>query len=156
MLLYSFDGVIYTFVLYDQYGAAYVKPSAFLHNSPTLHGLRIYGPYLATVTLRGLVRWQGEWVARTHLASIYPPRLGSKYGQLVADSLEHRSVAIAAGEPIPQACQADDFGFPLPSPDEGWLNVLVGDDARCSPDVGMPFVAHGGGAPKGLSHREHV
>jgi len=65
--------VINTLVLYNAFGAPYCKPSVFMHNFPNLHLLqfRPLGP--VSVVLQGLVQWHGETVARTALASPYPP-----------------------------------------------------------------------------------
>ena len=115
LALYSLDGVIYTLVLYSDYGAAYSKPTIIIHNTPTMHSLRLGVPGAATVVLRGLVKWHGEWVARTHLASMYPPRLGKAFGGCAAEALQLREVALNNGSQVPLALEAEDFGFPLPA-----------------------------------------
>ncbi len=110
--LYSFDGVSYVHVRYSDYGTAYVKPTAVLHNSPHLHELwQPKADVSSGVMLRGLVQWQGTWVARTRLASPYPPALGVRFGSLVRKSFEllqhaelrHFAMAVAHG----------DCGFPF-------------------------------------------
>ena len=156
LALYSLDGVIFTLVLYSDFGAAYSKPTILLHNSPTLHSLRVGVPGPTTVRLRGLVRWHGEWVARTHLASMYPPKLGIEYGACAAEAIELREDAVCKGVSVPMALQSEDFGFPLPMVGDSWLNYVVGDLALHAPDMVDPLVFRGEGAPKGLSHREHV
>jgi len=53
------------------------------------------------------------------------------------------------------AKQSFDFGFPLPMAGECWLDSVIGS-YNPAPDFCEPFVKNGGGAPKGLSQREHV
>ena len=87
LALYSLDGVIFSLVLYSCFGAAYSKPTIFMHNTPTLHNLQEGESGVVSVKLRGLVQWQGEWVARTSLAAMYPPELGKAFGLHVHESL---------------------------------------------------------------------
>ena len=56
----------------------------------------------------------------------------------------------------PMAYSGNDFGFPLPPPDDDWLSSVVGDSYRHAADVVEPFVQRGDGAAKGFSQREHV
>ena len=154
--LYSLDGVIFSLVLYSSFGAAYSKPTIFMHNTPTLHLLQDGEPGTVSVKLRGLVQWLGEWVARTSLASMYPPELGKAFGLRVNESLQRRKESLENNILLPMAYSGFDFGFPLPSPDDDWLNSVVGDSYRFAADVVEPFVQRGDGAAKGFSQREHV
>ena len=56
------DGVIFTEVKYNAYGANYVKPTGILHNLPTLARLALVAPQtsLDMVVLRGKVFWKGD------------------------------------------------------------------------------------------------
>ena len=154
--LYSLDGVIFSLVLYSSFGAAYAKPTIFMHNTPTLHELQDGEPGEVTVKLRGLVRWHGEWVARTRLAAMYPPELGKAFGLRASESIALRNCALSNNAVTPMAFSGNDFGFPLPSPDDDWLGSVVGDSCRHAADVVEPFVQRGDGAAKGFSQREHV
>ena len=77
--LLALGGVATVMVVYTAFGTNYVKPTVFVHDSPTLHRLDVPppSPPVKTVELRGWVRVDGARVARTYLAQSYPPVLAS-------------------------------------------------------------------------------
>ena len=53
LVLYSLEGVIFNMVLYIDYGAACSKHTILIHNTPTMHSLRLGVPGTATLVLMG-------------------------------------------------------------------------------------------------------
>ena len=169
-------GVGFTIIEYTWFGAAWKKPTAFLHNLPTLYKLKEYeaGAREATVRLRGTCWWDGREQFRTALASAYPPLLGVAYAEALAEALTLKAEATARGEPIPMMDLAHDAGCPLQTVTRYGNVTLV---ARCATPVhalerGLeggpdrasvrplpnhnPFVPDGDGQPKGLAVMEQV
>ena len=95
MDLSQLDGVAFARFLFRNFGVPFFKPTLALHNTPTLHLLRV--PVLPwpgeTISLRGKVWWNGKLAFRTQVAEAYPPALASKYGELMAQALDQRSEA---------------------------------------------------------------
>jgi hypothetical protein len=71
-------GVAMTRFLFRNFGVPFYKPTLVLHNTPTLHLLRV--PVLPwpgdTIPLRGRVWWNGQLAFRTQVAEAYPPCAG--------------------------------------------------------------------------------
>ena len=169
-------GVGFTLVEYTWFGAAWKKPTAFLHNLPTLHKLEecVAGARDATIRLRGKCWWGGSEQFRTALASAYPPKLGVEYAIALAEALTQREEAHARGHPTPMMELAHDAGCPLKSVARCGKVTLV---ARCATTrhvlergsvegtervVSRPLPAHsplvpdGDGQPRGLAVLEQV
>ena len=154
--LYSDPSTIFTVVHYADYGTGYVKPTAILHNTPCLH--RLWRPRVVTcpqIILRGWLWFDGRKVARTALASRYPPSLARGMAQLMKESLVQRETAMASGDDVPFAHGALDDGYPLPDPGEGG-SLGAGSSVDPAPDVMDPFVFRGLGSPKGMTVSEHI
>ena len=138
--LYSYSGVATVLVYYKDFGTPYLKPTLFLHNSPTLHGLRTpSGPLMfaaghsvGNVVLRGMCWWEGQRVFRTHLAQPYPPDLGARFGSLTASAFKLRAEALSAGSEVPMASPEYDYGIParLVAP---FLSQGADEEARANP-----------------------
>ena len=101
--------------MYTAFGTDYVKPTVLVHDSPTLHRLDVPppSPPVETVELRGWVRVDGVWVARTYLAQSYPPELASLVARLTVEALQLRAEARAAGGATPRAAWDGDYGNPV-------------------------------------------
>ena len=97
--LRALGGVATVIVGYTAFGTDYVKPTVFVHDSPTLHRLDVPppSPPVETVELRGWVRVNGVRLARTYLAQSYPPELASLVARLSVEALQLRAEARAAG-----------------------------------------------------------
>ena len=107
-------GVAFAHVFYSDFGTCYRKPTAVLHNTPTLHALRPErAKGVVTAQLRGRVWWNGELVFRTALASMYPPDFGVAYGRLMAEALTMRASALENGDVVPMASRQLDCGMPV-------------------------------------------
>ena len=76
---------------------------AFPAHTPTLHRIQVpVCPWEGqTAALRGKVFLDGSLVLRTSLAVPYPPALGVKYGELMAEVLKLRSEALAHSLAVP-------------------------------------------------------
>ena len=137
--------------LFKNFGLPYVKPTLVLHNMPSLHLLRV--PMLPwpgeTFPLRGKVRWHGQEVFRTQVAEPYPPALGARYGDLVAQSLALRTQALTKGQAVPfaVACEGVKLGRAWACEAEATVPSFA-DEA--------PLVPNGLGARMGLTPSEHV
>ena len=154
--LYAEPATAFTIVAYREFGVRYVKPTAILHNMPCLHELwRPKTELVNPIVLRGWLWYDGQSVARTSLASRYPPDLARNMAKLIKKSLDMREVALKLNDIIPTAEGAVDDGFPLPEAGEGG-NLGAGSVDSPPADVLDPFVRHGLGSPKGLTQREHI
>lgn len=154
--LYAEPATAFTIIAYRDFGVNYVKPTAIFHNLPCMHELwRPKTELVDPIVLRGWLWYDGRHVARTSLASRYPPELAMDMARLIAKSLDLRTKAIEQKIEIPMAQGAVDDGCPLPDPGIGG-NVSTGSMDNPPVDVLDPFVRHGLGAPKGLTQREHV
>ena len=152
-------------VVYTAFGTNYVKPTVFVHDSPTLHRLDVPppSPPNETVELRGWVRVSGVGLARTYLAQSYPPELASLVARWIAEALQLRAEALAAGGATPRAAWDGDYGNPvltdiadhppLPAPT---LATCEGGCPSCPVlDAEPMFVEHGNGATTGMTPEQH-
>ena len=87
----------------------------------------------------------------TLLAQPGPPQLAVAFGDLLADALQHRTLASSEGRPRPMAVPERTFGHPLYG--LTWEHPLL----RASAGSGLApiLVPKGNGAPMGLSQHEH-
>ena len=69
--------------------------------------------------------------------------------------VSHSADLLRNFDDLPEAAACVDFGVPSPGPEACWVNEVVDDSLHWAPDVWHPLVDTGGGAPKGLSQREH-
>lgn len=167
--LYQLRGVAAVVFQFATYLAPCRKDTVILHNTPTLH--RLWGPVPeeapAPVPLRGTVVVHGRKIFKTKLMQAYPPLLGLAYGGLTREAIALRDAAVSAGAPVPMAIADEDVGLPflqvpgcefsrVPGGDNGSNDADDIEDDMVAADPDEPFVRNGGGAPKGLSHREHV
>ena len=105
--IYAEITTAFTIVTYKDFGTGYVKPTALLHNLPFGHELwRPPVELRNPIVLRGWLWFDGQKVARTALASRYPPQFAVTLAKLMQKSLDARSAALAAGGPIPHALGA--------------------------------------------------
>ena len=141
--LRSHEHVGFVRCLFRDFGVPFTKPTLFLHNSPCLH--KLGSCPLAwegkTISLRGTVVWEGRTVFKTHLAQTYPPLLGVKFAECVAQSLDERA---ALGQAV-NVQQGVDLPGALLEAERQQQELL-----QSSP------VPHGLGALPGLSPLEHV
>jgi len=140
-----------TVVRQDYFDCPWVKHTAFLHNTPSLHLAAIGSEGMQrTYMLRGKVQHDGEWVYKTSLAEAYSPSMATEVAQLLAGDMRTNWARKQRGQEPLKANKAYDEserhkkGIPL----------RVQEWETC-PDQQQPYVPNGGGAPKGLSQMEH-
>ena len=124
-------GFGYTFLRFSDFGAAWAKPTAILHNNPCLHELVCGGPRpeVPSVVLHGLVMWHGAPVFKTALACPYPVQLCQEFGRLFRKSLGVRACALSLKRHLSYMSPAVNMGNPLES---SWLH---GDCGRAGPSA---------------------
>ena len=150
-MLMSFEGIEFVRFLFSDYDVPFMKPTLFLHNTPTLHmlGSPATTSPRETFTLRGKVRWQGKWTWCTKVAEAYPPALGAKFGELMKQALDMRNQALASDCKIPFAIKG-----------EGGLVEALLQQAKEADQVhdgvAHDLVPNGMGARLGLEPLEHV
>ena len=155
LTLLSKSGVALVRVLFKDFAAPFYKPTLFMHNIPTLHGLRDIseaydGPL---VPLRGLMVWEGKLQFRTHVAQAYPPKLAEHYAVLVNQALDMRSEAMERGQPIPLAVKEAGDGL---SPSLRHAARLLPEPSVSVECVAEQLVPYGLVAVKGLVPLDHV
>ena len=165
--LAAIPGVGFTKVYYNAFGVPWLKPTVFMHNTPTLHELaegtgEVTFP---SVRLRGRVCVDGQMVFRTALASTYPVLLASTYARLLADALFLKQEAARLGLPAPLMPLAESAGCPMGSEVVfGSVTLLSRAEVRRLGEVSgmssraaaLPCVPDGWGQPRGLTVDEQV
>ena len=140
-----------TVIRQDHYDAPWIKHTALLHNTPSLHlaAIGVEGMQ-RTHMLRGKVWHDGEHVYKTSLAESYVPRMAMEIGKILAQAFWKNWDRKKAGLPVLKANKLYDENLRHMKA----LPLMVQEWTEC-PDQRQPFVPNGGGAPKGLSQMEH-
>ena len=133
MLASNLD-IAFARILFKDFGVPFYKPTLFLHNTPTLPRLQeLVRPWVGeTVSLRGKILLGGTWVFCTQLAEPYPPALGAKYGELMAEAFTLRQQALALERPVPFADGSEGYRLHVfwcrhqKKPKMTWQKVLKG------------------------------
>ena len=160
-------GVGYTRVFYNHFGMPWLKPTVFMHNTPTLHELAegTGEVTLPSVRLRGMVCVEGQMVFRTALASTYPVQLAEAYARLLADALLLKEESARLGLPVPLMPLAESAGCPMGSEVFfGGATLLSRAEVRrlgevsgvSSKSAASPCVPDGFGQPRGMTVDEQV
>ena len=103
-----------------------------------------------TAALRGKVLFGGSLVFRTSLAVPYPPALGFKYGELMAEALKLRSEALAHSLAVPYAGAPE--GHCLEDPPQEAMEAEMLEGSHEAPEL----VPNCLGAQMGLEPLQHV
>ena len=92
MMVQRLVGAAFCIFTMRQFRAAYIKETAMLHKFLNFHELANTWTIAADVKLplRVQILYEGEWRFMTSLACGYPPQLGVKMGQLIAEDFQVR------------------------------------------------------------------
>ena len=155
LILLRVPGVAMVRFLFKAFLVPFTKPTAIVHNIPTLHRLRegVAQWTADCVVLRGQILWKGKKVFRTHLAQAYPPLLCIKYGELLQEAVQLREKAVSENLPVPHADPSHSDGFPAQL-NNGAVEDSFAPGLLLTPEEVL--VPEGHGIIKGLSHLEHV
>ena len=100
--------------LFKAFLVPFTKPTAMVHNLPTLHKLKEGVKMWAgdCVVLRGQIMWPGKPVFRIKSAQANPPLLCVKYGELLQDAVQLREEALSQDLLVPHADPSPCDGLP--------------------------------------------
>ena len=156
--IWSSPTVILTEIMFQQFGAVYIKSTGLLSNMPYMWWLSSEADMKAPrVNLRGTMIFEGEETFFTKVAEPYLPMFAQMVAWVCQASLQARKLAVQSGANIPFADKKHDAA--THRGENPWATGRTGDAGICwddAADIKNIFRKNGGGAPKGLTQEEHT